>query len=101
MATDHDVGEVAKTYTYGLFAPTHPESDTSLQALAVIVRNIACMDESELLEHISRQGIEDFARIQLSDELPIPDLGDWDALEGAPTRPLTDEEFNAYIAARR
>ena len=88
-------------YTYGLFESADPKIETSLQALAELVRTLMTVDESELLAQISERGIQGLARLRLSDQLPVPDLGDWDALEPAPTRRLTDEEYAAYATAKR
>ena len=85
----------------GFSSPTTPRLRRVLQALAELVRTLMTVDESELLAQISERGIQGLARLRLSDDLPVPDLGDWDALEPAPTRRLTDEEYADYATAKR
>lgn len=59
------------------------------------------VDESEILAQISERGIQGLARLRLSEDLPVPDLGDWGNLESAPTRQLTDAEYAAYATVKR
>ncbi len=57
--------------------------------------------EDALLEHFADENnIAAMTHTRMmQDDVPIPSLGNWEDIEPAPTRPMTDEEFAAYAFA--